>query len=277
MAQLIHLRQRIKAIETIKKITHAMRLISMSTHAQLKKRSPFVTAYTNAINDLFKKLRASEKEKKEKHRIQPKKDHLIILIGAQKGLCGNFNVYLFHFLFEHTEHQTVDLIVIGKKALEYAEHQRRPILKSITNLSLRALNSLATELTEIILQELTTYARISIISNSAKTFFQQTPRLQTLVPLPENNGHNHQLEDYHWEQNKQELSEILLRTYIQAEVYHALFQSLMAEQAARFISMDSSTRNAKELLETTKLHYNKLRQANITKELTELSSSFTQM
>ena len=56
----------------------------------------------------------------------------------------------------------------------------------------------------------------------------------------------------------------------------ALFQSLLAEHAARFISMDSSTRNAKDMLESLQLNYNKLRQAKITRELTELSSFFLQ-
>jgi F-type H+-transporting ATPase subunit gamma len=54
-----------------------------------------------------------------------------------------------------------------------------------------------------------------------------------------------------------------------------LFQSLLAEHAARFISMDTATRNANSLLETTRLEYNKLRQAKITKELTELVGSFS--
>jgi F-type H+-transporting ATPase subunit gamma len=68
--------------------------------------------------------------------------------------------------------------------------------------------------------------------------------------------------------------DILALQLCEITIQHILFESLLAEQAARFISMDSSTRNAETILEETILWYNKLRQAKITKELTELIGSF---
>jgi F-type H+-transporting ATPase subunit gamma len=81
-------------------------------------------------------------------------------------------------------------------------------------------------------------------------------------------------EQYTWEQNPSDILDDLALQYLTATMYRLLFQSLLAEQAARFISMDNATRNAKQLLEDTQLQYNKLRQAKITRELTELSASF---
>jgi len=80
-------------------------------------------------------------------------------------------------------------------------------------------------------------------------------------------------EGYYWEQEPAEVLNSLVITYLEARIEQLLFQSLLAEHAARFVSMDSSTRNAKNLLDATKLQYNKLRQAKITKELTELTGS----
>jgi F-type H+-transporting ATPase subunit gamma len=68
---------------------------------------------------------------------------------------------------------------------------------------------------------------------------------------------------------------MLAQQYLEAELQSLLYESLLAEHAARFISMDNATRNAEKLLEETKSDYNKLRQAKITKELTELTSSFS--
>ena len=65
----------------------------------------------------------------------------------------------------------------------------------------------------------------------------------------------------------------MARSTIESELHYLLFESLLAEHAARFISMDTATRNAQTLLEETQLQYNKLRQAKITKELTELVSN----
>ncbi|EKE02847.1 MAG: hypothetical protein ACD_20C00324G0001, partial [uncultured bacterium] len=57
MSKLIQLRQRIKAVETIKKITHAMRLIAMSSHSQLKNSQPTITSYTRELKIIFQQLR----------------------------------------------------------------------------------------------------------------------------------------------------------------------------------------------------------------------------
>jgi F-type H+-transporting ATPase subunit gamma len=274
MTQLIHIRQRIKAIETTKKITHAMRLISMSTHAQLKHRAHFVARYTHAMRSSYRQIWHIAKEK-----IQPpqallkQKKHLIFIVGSQKGLCGNFNVYLLYSLKEF-HHEAADLIVIGKKILEYAQHQEHTILRSYSDLSLRTLFQYAQELTTITLEYLDQYEYVSILSNIPKTFFLQKPQLQTLMPLPPLDNEVPSRIEYYWQQDQEEVYSMMLRAYLQASFYQALFESLLAEQAARFISMDAATRNAKKLLEATKLQYNKFRQSIITKELTELSGNY---
>ena len=117
-----------------------------------------------------------------------------------------------------------------------------------------------------------------VISSIMKNFFVQKPHASSLIPFVQQatSGTTHStLEEYMWEQNPDDIIELLAQQYIDANLQYLLFQSLMAEHAARFISMDSSTRNAQNLLDTTKLDYNKLRQAKITKELNELSGSFT--
>jgi F-type H+-transporting ATPase subunit gamma len=79
--------------------------------------------------------------------------------------------------------------------------------------------------------------------------------------------------EYLWDQAPTDILNQLSQQVLVAQIQYILFESLIAEQAARFISMDNSTKNANDLLETTKLQYNKLRQAKITRELIELSSS----
>ena len=83
-----------------------------------------------------------------------------------------------------------------------------------------------------------------------------------------------QPDDFIWEDSPLHILDALAHQQLNATLYALLVQSLLAEQAARFISMDNATRNAKYLKESMMLQYNKLRQAKITKELTELSTSF---
>lgn len=276
MAQLIHLRQRIKTIETIKKITHAMRLTSMSTHAHMKHHATHLGYYTKMVHSLFWQIHHLHTKKDIEQPVNTQqKQPLIIFVGSQKGLCGNFNVHVANYFSEHVKDVSADLIVIGKKALEYVEKQtQHTIIKIYPKFSVRTLMETATELTHFVLRYKDEYPRIAIMSNEPKTFFMQSPKLEQLFPLPASANEQIALDEYIWEQDMDELYTILLQQYITSEIYYALFQSLIAEQASRFISMDASTRNAKTLLDATRLQYNKLRQTIITKELAELSSSF---
>jgi F-type H+-transporting ATPase subunit gamma len=119
-----------------------------------------------------------------------------------------------------------------------------------------------------------TYTQVLFVSNVVKTFFVQKPRLTQLIPFqsaPESSQPSTQ--EYQWEQSPHQILNILVHQYIEATIHETLFQSLLAEQAARFISMDASTRNAKKLLEITTIQYNKFRQTKITREISELASS----
>jgi len=124
MAQLIQMRQRIKAIETIKKVTHAMRLISMSLHSRLRVKTPLLKNYNNEISNIFKKLRriAPEWTSPITHPQAPEESNpLFVLVGSQKGLCGTFNTALikeFERIMPTQELKKPQFIAVGKKAVD---------------------------------------------------------------------------------------------------------------------------------------------------------------
>ena len=98
MAQLIQMRQRIKAIETIKKITHAMRLISMSMHSRLRAKAPTLAEYQKEVTTMFQKVKLAAPQWKNSvmfPEAASESNPLIVLVASQKGLCGNFNSALF--------------------------------------------------------------------------------------------------------------------------------------------------------------------------------------
>jgi len=283
MSQLIQLRQRIKAIETTKKITHAMRLISMSSHTRLRTQEEPLKRYIQLSRSLMQKIKnntpgwhhpfianAGTKDTKP----------LIILIGSQKGLCGNFNSTLFHLFFQTYGHliTKINLIVIGKRAVDFAYEKKFSSLRAAyPEFTSRTLPTIVHELMNVILSENTPFSSVVIVSNKLKTFFIQKPQITQIIPFDHQGEHAHSdliNEEYHWEQPPTEILNSLLQQVIESQMYYLFFQSLVAEQAARFLSMDSSTRNAQSLLEQAKLQYNKLRQAKITKELMELAGNF---
>lgn len=281
MSQLIHIRHRIKAIQTIQKITHAMRLISMSMHSRLKYKETSLKTYTQTISDLFYTL-SHAYPSWTSPLLQPlstvANKQLIILIGAQKGLCGNFNNGVFSLFEKHKIHHssTTDYILIGKRAIEYGKNiTHGSIIKTIAHYSNHTRNQTASTIANIIASAQSPYTQVIIISNTLKTFFQQKPVLTTVIPVaqPEHYMQSPHHSDYIWEQEPYTILDHLSSWYLTTIIEHVLFQSLFAEHATRFISMDTATRNAETILEETKLKYNKLRQAKITKELTELTGS----
>jgi len=284
MAELIQMRQRIKAIETIKKITHAMRLISMSTHSQLKHKEEPLIRYRNEIEQLFYKVKHTWPNWHNLV-IMPRKSHkhkdLIILVGAQKGLCGTFNSLLFkafESILSHYNREHIVLIAVGKRATDYLQAKKNAtIITTYNKFTTGTFSTVLKELTGTIMKANPTFHSVTVVSNVLKTFFFQKPKASSIIPLTKDiyKEQIHEIpEDYTWEQSPQELLDLLAHLFIEASLHHLLFQSLLAEQAARFLSMDNSTRNAEGILEKTQITYNKLRQAKITKELTELSGSY---
>lgn len=281
MAQMIQIRQRIKAIETIKKITHAMRLISMSSHTKLKGLQEPLFAYKNQLSHLFATIKHYNQ-----NWIHPifnptsvENKHLVILVGSQKGLCGNFNNTLFYFFDDEIRElnsAATSFIAIGKKAVEHLQKKGIVPLATYKSITATTIDSIARSIIHDITNAQAGYSSVTLFANCAKTFFMQKPQKHTLIPFTaegtvEQTDHT---DDYYWEQS---IDSILnkLAEYLMATHLHAiLFDSLLAEQAARFISMDGATRNADNLLEQTRLTYNKLRQFNITKELAELMGNF---
>jgi F-type H+-transporting ATPase subunit gamma len=286
MSQLIKLRHRIKAIETTKKVTHAMRLIAMSSHTQLKGRHEALKMYRSAVHALFKKVQMIAPVMRSTGVDQEDSRPLIIVVGSQKGLCANFNSSLFAFFEKSmaTKKTTKHFFIpLGKKAVDFfASHpQAGTVVKSYGTLTINTHLKLARELTDMIMLQEEPYTSVTVFSNALRGFFMQRPMETKLLPITEDFAQKAKKgtaevlqEEYIWEQSPQELVSVLSQHYFEVSLQYLLFQSLLAEHAARFLSMDSATRNAESLLEKSKINYNKLRQAKITKELAELAGSF---
>jgi F-type H+-transporting ATPase subunit gamma len=284
MSQLIQMRRRIATIETIHKITNAMRLIAMSGHSRLKHKEELILNYKNQIKELYQQIKSqipADYDPMAKH-IDPQAPELIIVIGSQKGLCGGFNSHLFQFFEGYIQTKAKpQLIAIGKRATDYIQNKKSgQILLSQSTFNTNNIHTIVSEISQIISKQEAHYSHITVVSNVLKTFFSQQPTIHHLLPLETEQLHepkqqNTVFEGYLWEQTPQSIINDLAYLYLEATLYALLFQSLLSEQAARFISMDNSTRNAEGLLESYKIQYNKLRQTKITKEINELVSNIS--
>lgn len=271
MSRLIALRQRIKTATTIQKTTHAMRLTSMSAHARLQRKKEYIKTYKQQLEGLMYRLGLEEKIKKvPTHPMR----RLILIVGSQKGLCGAFNTRIMRLAEEKQPNlykQGRHLLVIGKKITDYLEQQQCIPQYSYPIFTPSNFLDIAHEIMRIIFDE-NGYEAITIYSNHPQTFFLQKSMETTIIKstLQEVPGID-QRDPYYYEQPAHEPHQKVQQLYFKACFEELLFNSLIAEQAARCIAMDNATRNAETILLDIKRDYSKLRQASITRELTDLA------
>ncbi|MBI2774543.1 F0F1 ATP synthase subunit gamma [Candidatus Dependentiae bacterium] len=279
MSELIQMRQRIKAVETIKKVTHAMRLISMASHSKMRAQRSMVENYRQEISRLLALISQEHPTWNYPLKGNPESNRdLAIVVGSQKGLCGNFNnaiVAFFARQYEHVDPKNVDTIVIGKKAVELLSKREGPTVMELRVFNSATIAHIIQKISMYLSAHGNDYRSIIIYYQYPKTFFAQKPTALNLAQ-----PYNKQLDEpkpqeaYRFEADSQELLSYLSAKQMEITLREILVNSLIAEQAARFIAMDSSTRNASNILDTMRLDYNKLRQAKITRELTDLTASF---
>jgi F-type H+-transporting ATPase subunit gamma len=283
VAQLTQLKRKINSIQTTKKITHAIRLVSMSSYSKLEKEADFLKEYKKKITQTFAQVSKEQDEWYSK--ILFPKDlldtkPLYIFISSAKGLCGSFNSNLIRYIERNLlieDHQKPEIITIGQKVKREIQGKNLgEIILDFNEVNSGNLEIISKEIIEKIYSAKENYSSVSFYSNRLKNFFIQTPQKTTLIPTTldfENEPKKDYDFDPKFEQNQNEILNFIAKKYIKGFILEILFQSLISENAARFLAMDSSNTNAEKMLEKLILQYNKSRQALITREVSELSAN----
>ncbi|MCK4499367.1 F0F1 ATP synthase subunit gamma [Candidatus Babeliales bacterium] len=291
MASLMPLRRRITAVKATQKLTHAMRLVAIASHSKQKNGYAIAQRHRQMIESTFFEI--IKTYPKWRHPIltpenQTNSNPLIIIISPIRGMCGSFRNNLVRYAatklkFEY--YQSPSFITIGSRAQQIAQtsleakSEKTPnIITHFAELSVNSIIDVSQEINSAISSQKKPFSRITYLGSTFVNLFTQKPKLHTIAPLlpPENGNHQKKTEivKYIWEQEKEKILETFAQNYLRITIQQALYESLFAEDAARFVAMDMATTNAEKHLETMKLEFNKIRQTSITQEVTELSSAF---
>ncbi len=275
-----------------------MRLVAMSLYNRIDRRRAEYTPFLAEIRSAFK-LAMQHKPIHEHIRVSnetPTQAEIIIIVSSSKGLCGGFHEQLRKFfkLRYKKEGLPQKVIRIGQKtnliggaligSLETIMHHE--------SLTAHTIHHIAEEIMELIYTQ--NYKSVRLFSNRFTNFFAYRPSEIILYPLSglsESDAREQSLrhlmsyaqkteanpppppfnETFECEQPLEEIQQQILRQYGISLLTNLLAESLIAEQSARFLSMDAATKNASSALEKLKLQCNKLRQTLITREVAELS------
>jgi F-type H+-transporting ATPase subunit gamma len=206
---------------------------------------------------------------------------LIIVVSSDRGLCGAYNANLMR-LVENKERELrargVEPLFfpVGRRALDHLRRARATIVDQRINVTPRlATPELARELAQRVLTQYNggEIREAAIAYNVFRSMFSQQPTYRELIPVErsaqgETGG---SAEPYYLlEPAQEELAPLVVRFYLEAEIFAALLDAETGEHAARMMAMDAATSNAGEMIERLTLEMNRVRQGTITRELMDI-------
>lgn len=283
MASLRELRQKVKTVKSTQQITKAMKMVAAARLNKAQERivaaRPFASRMDVLLQELAYLLNQDERTKISKHpflaeRTSSRVD--LVLVTADRGLCGGFNANLMRravqFLKAHPD-SDIRLWCVGKKGRDFFRRFYSKIENEYVNVFQRLSFTQAEMIGEDLIKTFlgTDTRAITFIYNEFKSRMQQQVVMRTLLPVLTIPEVAPKL-DFIYEPNREQILEELLPRYVKGQIYRILLESQAAELAARMSAMDSATNNARELITSLTLTMNKVRQAGITKELSEIVS-----
>ena len=287
------IRKQISSVLNTQKTTRAMKLVSTSKLKKADEMARHSKMYAGKIVEVIAEIKArvANGEKiQDNPYFAPENKEIglidIVLITADKGLCGGFNINTIkevnRIIAEHkAKNMKVRLRVVGKKAIEYYKFNEIEVLDSVVGLSAKPDYTQAADFinkaVSDYLQGIT--SKIILVHNGFKNMISQEMKVSQLLPIESIEASQEQnsiLEIEPSEQEKEVLNQ-LAKKYIEFSMYYALVDSLAAEHSARMQAMDAATNNAGELAKSLTVAYNKARQEAITTELVEINTGVESM
>jgi len=280
MATLRDIRRRIRSVESTQKITRAMKLVAAAKLRRAQERIVSARPYAVKMAELLSSLvRRAEGEAHPLLVRRPAARKRLVIITADKGLCGAFNSNILRaslaFLREQGE-TSVTLVVVGKKARDFYRRRQYEIKSEMLGFFDRLAYSHAQELAGGLMQEYLSgeVDEVHLMYNEFRSVAVQRVKREQLLPIesaPAAEGQGDGAAgDYIYEPSPEAILAALLPRHVTTQVYRALMESIAGEYGARMTAMEAATKNAKEMISVLSIQYNKARQERITKELLDI-------
>ena len=298
MPSLIDIRRRVRAVKSTQQITKAMKMVSSSKLRRAQERILRSRPYAKEMLRVFNNL--ATRTENTAHPLlndDPESGRtLLIVITADRGLAGSFNTNVAKAALQFTLDQPKDpqgrdvaMALVGRKGRDFFMRRGFDVLYEEVGLFQNVKWAHAQAIAQTAIKEFLgpDISSVYLVYNEFRSVISQRVVIEKLLPIPRlneaeavNNGQPAGQQDasaspavdYLFEPDPQELLNLLLPMHVGVQVQRALLESSAAEHAARMQSMDSATRNAKEMVERLTLYMNKVRQAAITREIIEVVS-----
>ncbi len=304
MASLRDIRKRIRSVKNTRQITKAMKMVAA---AKLRKAQDAIIAarpYAQMLDQIISDLAARSADEEMAHPLltaRPIRRAEVVVLTSDRGLAGGFNSNVIRranrYLYENSGLEKIQMSTVGRKGYDFFRQRGQTIRKDFGGLYQRlnylSAREVAQELTASFLNN--EVDAVYVVYNEFLSAISQKVVLSQILPLQTLGGDlvpgaetkpaapgtlgtpavktvGPTLVDFKYEPGRQEVLDKLVPQAVSIKLYRALLESVASEHGARMSAMENATSNATDMIASLSLHYNRTRQAVITKELMEIVS-----
>lgn len=295
---------RIKSVKNTKKITKAMQMIAAVKMRKAVENAISTRAYATLANDLLEHL-GSQNFSHPLMKKRKVKNHLLIMISSNKGLCGSYNSNVLRtadkYVREHKDKETISILAVGSKSAQFAKRNELELVGLYEKLSENPAYEDVFPITSMIMDEYKAKKldKVSIVYTNYVSGLVQNVQMRQILPLTKDvikqmiedlpeDRHKQvnprdkteeldlydkvQLDEYEFEPTKQEVLKYVIPMLVEIQLFQALLESTASEHSSRMIAMKNASEAATDMIDALTLEFNKGRQAAITQEVSEIVS-----
>jgi F-type H+-transporting ATPase subunit gamma len=272
------IRRRIGAVRNIKQITRAMQFVAASKLRRAQEATLASRSYAEKLDEVLSDLATVLGA--EDHPLLAEREggkRMIVLITTDRGLAGPLNTNTIRFAArEITDHQgDLSVVTVGRKGRDAMRRARVPLEAHFAGFGDRPTFADVVPLARLVTDDFLSgdYGRIDIVYSHFVSTLVQRPQIDQLLPIqPSGDDYGIPGGQFIFEPAPAAVLEQLLPRYVATTLFQAVLEAKASEESSRMVAMKNATENAEDLIEDLTLSYNKVRQANITREMIEIAS-----
>jgi len=277
VASLKDIRDRIKSVKSIQKVTSAMKMVAAAKVRKAQEKMEQARPYTRALEDVIHHILPDvDRSMLDLLEVRDIKRKAYVIVSADRGLAGAFNTNITKIAQNEIDHfgkENVDLFCIGKKSRDYFKRRNYNIVESHIEFWNELNYDNAMMIGRSVVDHFTSgkVDEIHVIYNYFINLAQQEVKSEVLLPLVYEDEDG-TVRDRLYEPSKERLVSSLVPRHLNIQIWKYLLESYASEQAARMLAMENATTNAGDMIKNLTLEFNKARQAAITTEMLEIVS-----
>jgi len=277
VASLKDIRDRIKSVKSIQKVTSAMKMVAAAKVRKAQEKMEQARPYTHALEDVIHHILPDvDRNMLDLLEVRNIKRKAYVIVSADRGLAGAFNTNITKIAQNEIDHfgkENVDLFCIGKKSRDYFKRRNYNIVESHTEFWNELNYDNAMMIGRSVVDHFTSgkVDEIHVVYNYFINLAQQEVKSEVLLPLVYDDEDG-TVRDRLYEPSKERLVSSLVPRHLNIQIWKYLLESYASEQAARMLAMENATTNAGDMIKNLTLEFNKARQAAITTEMLEIVS-----